>query len=190
MVAEQAFLAPRLPVESAMTAASLAAGTVAVVGEVGGLAVRSCNRRLKATRHWEGLASSAPVTPNRSSDAGSPSELLGPNTGPVTGRAELRIQEAVATLQPPPGIRPVEEEVPDTALSRASSERQEPGAQTPTADANAEARWLDECQTMADWKRQVTLRTKDGSPSSLERHLGKCIVNGQFQFGDGTRTPG
>ena len=147
MVAEQAFLAPLAPVEPTMATATLAAGTVAVVGEVGGLAVRSCRRRLKATRYWDGQASSAPVTPVRTSVAESPVETQEPSTVP-TRLAEQRTQETMLATTFPPGIHPeepanlfsrstapeewnpgdsvgpVEAELPNTVLSRRNSESQ------------------------------------------------------------------
>ena len=46
MVAEQAFLAPRAPVEQAAQAVAVGTAVLAAAGEVGGVAFRACGRRV------------------------------------------------------------------------------------------------------------------------------------------------
>ena len=77
MVAEQAFLAPRAPVDPSSVAAATAA--VAAVGEIGGLALRSLMTHQRERRAGRISAQARepytePNTPMRQSDFVSPTE--------------------------------------------------------------------------------------------------------------------
>ena len=129
MVAEHGFLAPRAgePAPDVGTAVALGAATVSMVGEIGGMAVRSCSRRLRTERWRDGLTPL--VLENRpASEPSSPVRVLSftpPEPQPAAGTVPRTALSAVTPLplDAADGSRPEAATRPATAPSRRDVEQ-------------------------------------------------------------------